>query len=89
MALSRYYTVFQGILNLPSGYDSYTTTLAEQPNFDSLDSCKDKWLKNPNAQINIQSMIVALEGKNMFIYHLFLLKSQWICVILSFWHKKF
>jgi len=36
-------------------------TFVEQPNFYSLDTCKDKWFDERNAHIDIQSMILTRE----------------------------
>jgi len=58
MALSRNYTMFHGILYTTPVNDSYTVAFVEQPAFDSLDICEDKWLNNSNTQINIESMIL-------------------------------
>jgi len=50
--------MFHVILSKPPIYDSYTVIFVEQPSFDYLDTCEDKWLGKPNAKINIQSMII-------------------------------
>jgi len=46
--------MFHGILNRPHIHDSYTVTFAEQPSFNFLDNCEDKWLIKPNALIDIK-----------------------------------
>jgi len=35
----------------------YTDTFVEQPSFDSLDACEDRWVDKLNEQIKFQSMI--------------------------------
>jgi len=58
MALTRHYSVFHGIINKPHIYEAFTITFVEQSIIHSLDTCEDKWLHKPNAQMNIQCMIL-------------------------------
>jgi len=58
VALSWHYSVFHGNVNKPSIHEAYTVTFVEQPNFHSLSIFEDKWYHKPDAQVNIQNMIL-------------------------------
>ena len=57
MLLSRHCQVFHDIINKPPIYNPYTIIFVEQPTFNCLHTCEDKWLNKVIAQMNVQSMI--------------------------------
>ena len=58
VALSRQHALFHGNVNKPPIHEAYIVFFVEQPNFHSLNICKDKWYNQLDAQINIHSMIL-------------------------------
>jgi len=50
MASSRHYLVFHDVINKPPIYETYPITFIEQPSFNSVDTCEDKWLNKLSAQ---------------------------------------
>jgi len=50
--------LFHGNVNKPPIHEAYVVTFVEQPNFNYLNICEDKWYNQLDAQITIHSMIL-------------------------------